>query len=157
MFTDKTLIESAQSKDGPRVVIISALINTPTLQPFAFRNYNLPDKSISYYESTYKCKIWEAIRASAAAPGYFEEFVLDGLIHQDGGIVLNNPASVAIHEANILWPNEAVQTCISIGSGRYTPNAMLDQPEKPIQGSSLMTKLTRYVFDHRISYCFQEF
>lgn len=88
MFTDKTLIETAQNKDGPRVVFISALINTPTLQPFAFRNYNLPDKSIAYYESSYKHKIWEAIRASAAAPGYFEEFILDGLIHQDGGILV---------------------------------------------------------------------
>lgn len=88
MFTDKTLIETAQNKDGPRVVFISALINTPTLQPFAFRNYNLPDKSIAYYESSYKYKIWEAIRASAAAPGYFEEFILDGLIHQDGGLLV---------------------------------------------------------------------
>lgn len=37
MFTEKTLIETAQAKDGPRVVIISAAINLPTLQPFAFR------------------------------------------------------------------------------------------------------------------------
>ena len=142
MFTDKTLIETAQTKNAPRVVIISALINTPTLQPFAFRNYNLPDKSISYYESSYKHKIWEAIRASAAAPGYFEEFILDGLIHQDGGILINNPSSVAIHEAQILWPNEPIQTCISIGSGRYTPNTLRDLAEKP-QATSLVTKLTR--------------
>ena len=144
MFTEKTLIETAQEKDGPRVVFISALINTPTLQPFAFRNYNLPNKSISCYESSCKYKIWEAIRASAAAPGYFEEFILDDLIHQDGGILVNNPASVAIHEAQILWPHEPIQTCISIGSGRYTPNTLLRaQNEKPLQTTSIVTKLSR--------------
>lgn len=145
MFTDKSLIETSQSEDCPKVVIISALINTPTLQPFAFRNYNLPDKSITYYESSCKHRVWQAVRASAAAPGFFEEFILDGFIHQDGGILINNPASVAIHEAQILWPHENIQTCVSLGSGRYTPNVLRLNEQKPLQTTSIVTKLTRLI------------
>jgi calcium-independent phospholipase A2-gamma len=143
MFTDKALIETSQSPDCPKVVIISALMNTPRLQPFAFRNYNLPDKSLDYYESSCQYRVWEAIRASAAAPGYFEEFILDGFVHQDGGVLINNPAAIAIHEAQLLWPGEPIQACISIGSGKFTPTTVLNQ-QKP-QQTSLMTKIARLI------------
>lgn len=49
------------------------------------------------------------------APGYFEEYVLDDHVHQDGGILINNPTSIAIHEAQLLWPKEKVQCVVSIG------------------------------------------
>lgn len=144
MFTDKALIETSQSAQCAKVVIISALMNTPRLQPFAFRNYNLPDKSLDYYESSCQYRVWEAIRASAAAPGYFEEFILDGFVHQDGGVLINNPAAIAIHEAQLLWPNEPIQACISIGSGKFTPTTVLNQKTKP-QQTSLMTKIARLI------------
>lgn len=44
--------------------------------------------------------IWAAVRASSAAPGYFNDFHLDGMIHQDGGILTNNATHIAIHEAH---------------------------------------------------------
>src|SRR5271170_1315844 len=49
----------------------------------------------------------DIIRASSAAPMYFEPKVIDGRTFVDGGIVANNPASCALIEA--------VKTCGMIG------------------------------------------
>ena len=45
---------------------------------FLFRNYNLPLWAQSHYDGTCRHKIWEAVRASSAAPGYYEDFKIDG-------------------------------------------------------------------------------
>lgn len=143
VYTDTLLIETAQNPEIPKIATISALINTPTIQPFVFRNYSHSDKSLSYYEGSCKYRAWQAIRASAAAPGYFEEFLLDSYVHQDGGILVNNPTPVAIHEAQLLWPNTPIQACISIGSGRYTPMNLKVQEKAAL--TSLRTKITRFI------------
>ena len=67
-------------------------------------------------------KLWEAARASSAAPAYFGDFPLDGKLHQDGGVLYNNPTTVAIHEAKCLWPNEKIQCVVSLGTGRARNN-----------------------------------
>ncbi len=36
----------------------------------------------AHYDGTSKYKVWEAVRASTSAPGYFEEFFLDGNVFQ---------------------------------------------------------------------------
>jgi predicted acylesterase/phospholipase RssA len=36
----------------------------------------------AHYDGTSKYKVWEAVRASTCAPGYFEEFLLDGNVFQ---------------------------------------------------------------------------
>ncbi len=42
------------------------------MKVFVFRNYNLPSFSQSHYDGTCKYKVWEAVRASSAAPGKFK-------------------------------------------------------------------------------------
>jgi patatin-like phospholipase/acyl hydrolase len=60
-------------------------VNTAKLEPFLFRNYALPlDGRQSSYAGASKYKLWQALQASAAAPGYFDEVHLDGLVHQVG-------------------------------------------------------------------------
>ncbi|XP_015789793.1 calcium-independent phospholipase A2-gamma [Tetranychus urticae] len=143
VYPEKALIETTQKENMPKIVTVSALINTPTIQPFVFRNYNHSDKSLSYYEGSCKYAIWQAIRASAAAPGYFEEFLLDNYVHQDGGVLLNNPTPVAIHEAQLLWPNEDIHVCVSIGSGKYSPLNL--KKEEKVALTSLRTKISRVI------------
>ena len=144
---DTLLMETKQSAETPNVLAISAVMNKPSLQAFLFRNYELPihSRALSQYEGSSKYKIWEAVRASAAAPGYFEEFHKDQYVHQDGGILINNPTAVAIHEAKLLWPNEQIQCVLSLGSGRYIPPNIWKKDETPVVSTSLKNKIIRLI------------
>lgn len=52
------------------------------LKAYVFRNYRLMPGVRSHYLGDCKHKMWQAIRASSAAPGYFQEFVLGKDLHQ---------------------------------------------------------------------------
>lgn len=121
-----------------QICIVSCVVNTAKLEPFMFRNYGLPTHGRqSAYAGSCKYALWQALQvktlffsrrntrnsqASAAAPGYFEEVCLDGLVHQDGGVLQNNPTALALHEAKALWPEERLQCVVSIGNGQSMPS-----------------------------------
>ena len=109
---------------GPKVAVLSTLMNYEQLKSFIFRNYHLPkeEDGKSFYRGSSEHKYWEAVRASTAAPGYFEEMVLGHRVHQDGGFLNNNPTAVAIHESKRLWPNTPFQAVVSLGTGTYHGN-----------------------------------
>lgn len=148
IYGEAVLIDTRKHADCPHLVAISAIVNLPTLQPFLFRNYELhpSSKPLSHFQGSPSNKIWQAVRASAAAPGYFEEFTLGKHVHQDGGILLNNPTAVAVHEAKLLWPNEEIQCVVSLGSGRYHPTIdTIDEDNNPATLSSLKHKILRLI------------
>ncbi|XP_043977005.1 calcium-independent phospholipase A2-gamma-like isoform X2 [Gambusia affinis] len=89
--------------------------------------------------STYK--MWEAVRASSAAPGYFQEFLLQNDIHQDGGIIMNNPCTLAVHESRLMWPNTPFQCVLSLGTGRYD-----DVTRSSSTFTSLRTNINNLIF-----------
>ena len=60
--------------------------------------------------------IWQACRATSAAPTFFPPIDIDGQIFLDGGLVNNNPVHIAYEEARSLWPTEE-PLLISIGTG----------------------------------------
>jgi calcium-independent phospholipase A2-gamma len=144
IYGETRLLETRQTPGAPNVLAVSAVMNKPSLEAFVFRNYELPvhRRPLSQYDGSSAYKIWEAVRASAAAPGYFEEFRADRLVHQDGGLLINNPTAVAVHEARLLWPAEQIQCVLSLGSGRFVPHV---EPQSAPPLTSLKTKIIKLI------------
>ncbi|KAK0724572.1 hypothetical protein B0H67DRAFT_657154, partial [Lasiosphaeris hirsuta] len=69
---------------------------------------NLPYQFLRSQDSTAEFKIWEAARATSAAPLYFKPFAKpeSGMYYTDGAIHYNCPAWVAHHERQVLWDDE---------------------------------------------------
>ncbi|PWA63242.1 armadillo-type fold protein [Artemisia annua] len=136
------LIDSAV-KRIPKVIVVATLVNVAPAQPFIFRNYQYPagtleapsaisenlaaggsvtstnGSKIGFKHGAYmgSCRhhIWQAIRASSAAPYYLDDYS-DGVYRwQDGAIVANNPTMFALREAQLLWPDAKIDTLVSIG------------------------------------------
>ncbi len=64
---------------------MSTLMNRQTVENYLFRNYTYPEGVTSHYPGSYHHRVWEAIRASSAAPTYYQEFKLGDFIHQVSG------------------------------------------------------------------------
>ena len=79
------------------------------------------------YEGQCRHSWLEAMRASSAAPYFFEEFPLStALRFQDGAIVANNPSIIAMQEAQCLWPGRPVDVLVSLREGRRCDLAGVD-------------------------------
>lgn len=135
------LIETARDPDCPKVAAVSTVVNhAPPVKAFVFRNYRLPLGLRSRYRGSCRHRLWEAIRASSAAPGYFQEFSLGEHLHQDGGMLINNPAALAIHECQCLWPDVPLQCVVSLGTGRFQTTGRTSRTS-----TSLKTKLSHVI------------
>ncbi|XP_053282836.1 calcium-independent phospholipase A2-gamma isoform X1 [Pleuronectes platessa] len=135
------LVETSRNAECPKVAAVSTIVNRGTpLKAYVFRNYNLLPGVRSHYLGGSQHQLWQAIRASSAAPGYFEEFTLGNDLHQDGGLLINNPTALAVHECKCLWPNTPLECVVSLGTGRF------ENPGKNnTTYTSLKTKLTNVI------------
>ncbi|XP_048873905.1 calcium-independent phospholipase A2-gamma-like isoform X19 [Brienomyrus brachyistius] len=135
------MVETSRNPECPKVAAVSTIVNRGTpLRAFVFRNYNLPPGVRSHYLGGCQHKLWQAIRASSAAPGYFQEFMLGDDLHQDGGLLVNNPTAVALHESQCLWPGARLQCVVSLGTGRLESSARYNTTY-----TSLKTKLSHVI------------
>ena len=64
-----------------------------------------------------KHKLWEAIRASSAAPYYLDDFSVGDERFIDGAVSVNNPSVVAVQEAKMLYPDLDIDCFVSLGVG----------------------------------------
>ncbi|XP_030071778.1 calcium-independent phospholipase A2-gamma [Microcaecilia unicolor] len=135
------IIETTRNIDCPKVAAVSTLVNRgASPKAFVFRNYNHLPGIQSHYLGGCQYNLWQAIRASSAAPGYFQEYVLGEDLHQDGGLLINNPCALAMHECKCLWPNVPLQCVISLGTGRFE-----HARETNVTHTSLKAKLSNVI------------
>src|SRR6267143_6345722 len=84
-------------------------------------NANIPILFRSYqsHESHSGCKIWEAARATSAAPTFFKHIEIGNKQYFiDGGLGCNNPSRVVLDEAEALFGTCQIGCLVSIGTGQ---------------------------------------
>eukprot|EP00063_Salmo_salar_P068084 XP_014042919.1 PREDICTED: calcium-independent phospholipase A2-gamma-like [Salmo salar] len=100
------MVETARDPKCPKVSAVSTIVNRGLpLKAYVFRNYSLLPGVRSHYIGDCKHKMWQAIRASSAAPGYFQEYTLGKDLHQVTNssvsgcvaLVLSLPQPLSIH------------------------------------------------------------
>jgi predicted acylesterase/phospholipase RssA len=80
--------------------------------PVLFRTYQSHEPHLG-------CKIWEAARATSAAPTFFKRIEIGNKQpFIDGGLGCNNPSRLVLEEAEVIFPNCQIGCLVSIGTGQ---------------------------------------
>ncbi|KAI9854271.1 MAG: hypothetical protein M1813_001311 [Trichoglossum hirsutum] len=120
----RTIVESVEgdasaklmSSNTPCKTFVCAMTKSPKTR-FLFRTYTT-DKGVDA-QASLGCTIWEAARATSAAPTFFDPISIGGQSFVDGATGLNNPVEVVLEEAKSIWTNaiSRIQCVVSIGTG----------------------------------------
>ncbi|KAG5790214.1 hypothetical protein H9Q69_010714 [Fusarium xylarioides] len=115
MEPDSHFVEESGGNPCRVMVCVTRGINT---RPDVLRNY----LSSHPTQENYKCSIWEAASATAAAPTFFDPVKLaGGESFCDGGMRRNNPINEAVSELNRElergWSGRSLGCLVSIGTG----------------------------------------
>ena len=106
---DTKVAVTTTSGTGQRAVVLANYTRQEENEP----NYK--------FEFPHDMRVWEAARATSAAPSFFKPFEGIGKpTYLDGAIYYNNPAKVANTERKLLWPDVADSppvVLLSIGTG----------------------------------------
>lgn len=97
-----------------------------TVKPVMVTSYDV-QKRVPYFFKSNKaqldqdrdCFLWEAARATTAAPTYFPPTTLGSRCLIDGGVFANNPALSAWVEAQKLYPSAKRVVIVSLGTGEF--------------------------------------
>ena len=122
-WCEESMIDHALQRGCSKAAIVSTLVSERPVRPFIFRSYQLePPPATQGPDDVFagSCQhTWlEAMRASSAAPYFFDEFSSRGERFQDGAIVANNPSVQALAEAQRLWPGRPIDVVLSVGTGK---------------------------------------
>ena len=82
---------------------------------------NIPVLFRSYlsHETHSGCKIWEAARATSAAPTFFKHIKIGNKQpFIDGGLGYNNPSKLVLDEAKVVFPSRQIGCLVSVGTGQ---------------------------------------
>ncbi|MCJ1344795.1 hypothetical protein MMC31_002998 [Peltigera leucophlebia] len=100
------------NSDLCRTIVVALRENGVSQAPHLFRSYN-------NYKRAPQCAIWEAARATSAAPSYFKPIKINESRYLDGGIGANNPSVLVLHEVMEMHPElrNPIGLLLSIGTG----------------------------------------
>ena len=121
-------------------------------KPDVLRNYESEHPT----QENYKCTIWEAASATAAAPMFFEavKFKSGGETWCDGGLHRNNPINVALAERELEtdWKDKPIGCVLSLGTGAPQIKEVSGNLAKFLKGSiEIMTDAEKIADEFAIS------
>jgi predicted acylesterase/phospholipase RssA len=135
-------------KPGCRTFVVAKVAGDVTGHPELFRSY----RAGGYGAST--CAIWEAARATSAAPTYFKAMEIEepepGITYVDGGLGFNNPSQLARQEAARIWPKSTSHTLVSIGTGYPKGVSILKESdlENDVEAQKTVLERIRHFVPH---------
>jgi predicted acylesterase/phospholipase RssA len=105
-------VQRKKGQRGCRAFVVCSLKNALGL-PRILATYDPNDRAT---------RIWEALRATSAAPTFFEEMTFGSpkMTYLDGGMGFNNPCAEVAFQAKSLWEGQSIGVIVSIGTGLQT-------------------------------------
>lgn len=102
-------VHKKANQKGCRGFVLTSLKNALGL-PRILSTYDPNDRTT---------RIWEALRATSAAPTFFEEmqFGTPKVTYLDGGVGFNNPCAEVDYAAKALWEGRSIGVIVSVGTG----------------------------------------
>ncbi|KAI9751503.1 MAG: hypothetical protein M4579_006039 [Chaenotheca gracillima] len=120
----KTTMRKNPPTKGCHSFVVSALKNALGI-PRLFTTFDAND---------HQTRIWEALRATSAAPTFFEEMTFGHPIkmtYLDGGLGFNNPCAEVDYAAKSIWQGRSIGIIVSIGTGLQTIPSVKKAPWTP--------------------------
>lgn len=131
-----TMMDTSQGHKVPTFVVATKGLHAEG-PPTLFRSYQCSSHNAS------KCAIWEAGRATSSAPTFFKPIKiqdpLPGATFVDGALVHNNPAELALSEAQKIWTTVKRFSLVSVGTGQLKSVRVVQMQSDPPKGSRLST------------------
>jgi len=104
--------------------VVARMADNVTARPTIFRSYPVEGILGS------KCAIWQAARATTAAPSFFKPMTIEkplpSISYVDGGLGYNNPSKLALQEARRIWGRDKRFCLVSIGTGQQSAKTVVD-------------------------------
>ncbi|KAJ7886956.1 acyl transferase/acyl hydrolase/lysophospholipase [Mycena leptocephala] len=104
------------TRENPCKTFVCAMNAANMSLPVLFRTYNTTNNPAM------DCTIWEAGRATSAAPTLFKQIQIGppGIEEAfvDGGMGQNNPIAALLLEAQVMFPDRQIACIISLGTGQ---------------------------------------
>uniref|UniRef100_A0A8C9JWX5 Patatin like phospholipase domain containing 8 n=1 Tax=Panthera tigris altaica TaxID=74533 RepID=A0A8C9JWX5_PANTA len=95
---------------------------------------------MSWSHAFYDSQTWENILKDRMGSSLMIETARNPTCPKDGGLLLNNPSALAMHECKCLWPDVPLECIVSLGTGRYESDV-----RNSVTYTSLKTKLSNVI------------